>query len=236
MTSAAPDWGQWLLLDMSIGPCLKVHRAWWHKSALPDLIKAFFLYLSWPSAWLCSKVFLESSSNPINSTSTLAAMKTTKLSKLQPHQDFPGGPGELCFHCRGRGFSPRSGTKILHAGQSEKQTNKTNAPIFKNQFNWRLRTLPYCGSFLPYIDMNQPWVYMCPPSWISLPPPSPPHPSGLSQSTSFGYPASWIKFALVVYFTHGNIHVSVLFSHIVSPSPSPNVPIFRKVLYIHYRV
>ena len=24
--------------------------------------------------------------------------------------------------------------------------------------------------FLPYIHMNQPWVYMCPPSWTSLPP------------------------------------------------------------------
>ena len=31
--------------------------------------------------------------------------------------------------------------------------------------------------------MNQPWVYMCPPSWTPLPPPSPSHPSGLSQCT-----------------------------------------------------
>ena len=33
--------------------------------------------------------------------------------------------------------------------------------------------------------MNQPWVYMCPPSWIRPPPPSPSHPSGLSQCTGF---------------------------------------------------
>ena len=31
------------------------------------------------------------------------------------------------------------------------------------------------------IDMNQPWVYMCSPSWTPLPTPSPAHPSGSSQ-------------------------------------------------------
>ena len=35
-----------------------------------------------------------------------------------------------------------------------------------------------------YIDMNQPWIYMCSPSRSPLPPPSPPHPSGSSQCTS----------------------------------------------------
>ena len=29
--------------------------------------------------------------------------------------------------------------------------------------------------FLPYIDMNQPWVYMSSPSWTPLSPPSPSH-------------------------------------------------------------
>ena len=38
--------------------------------------------------------------------------------------------------------------------------------------------------FLPYIDMNQPCIYMCSPSWTPLPPPSPSHPSGSSQCTS----------------------------------------------------
>ena len=37
--------------------------------------------------------------------------------------------------------------------------------------------------FLPYIHMNQPQVYMCSPSWLSFPPPSPSHLSGLSQWT-----------------------------------------------------
>ena len=39
--------------------------------------------------------------------------------------------------------------------------------------------------FLPHINMNQPWIYMCPTIPHPLPPPSPPHPAGLSQSISF---------------------------------------------------
>ena len=45
---------------------------------------------------------------------------------------------------------------------------------------------------LPYIHMNQPWVYMCSPSWTSLPPPSPSHPSGSSWCTSPEHPDSYI--------------------------------------------
>ena len=36
--------------------------------------------------------------------------------------------------------------------------------------------------FLPYIHMNQPWVYICSPSGPSLPPPSPSYPSGSSSA------------------------------------------------------
>ena len=55
-------------------------------------------------------------------------------------------------------------------------------------FNWSLITIQYCSGFWPYIDMNQPWVYMCPPSWITLPPPSPSHPSGSCECTSPEHP------------------------------------------------
>ena len=51
--------------------------------------------------------------------------------------------------------------------------------------------------FLPYIDTNWPQVYMC----FPLPPPLPPHPSGLSRSTGFGCPASCVELALVIYIT-----------------------------------
>ena len=48
------------------------------------------------------------------------------------------------------------------------------------------------------------------PSWTPFPPPSLPYLAGLTQSTDFECPASCIKLALVIYFTYGNIHVSVL--------------------------
>ena len=75
--------------------------------------------------------------------------------------------------------------------------------------------------FLLYIDMNQPRVYMCPPIPNPLPPPSPSHPFWLSQWTSFEWPASYIDLGLVIYFTYGKICVSMLFSKIIPPSPSP---------------
>ena len=75
--------------------------------------------------------------------------------------------------------------------------------------------------FLPYIYMNQPWVYMCSPSWALLPPPSSSHLSGSSQFTGPEHPVSCIEPGLVIYFTYDNIHVSMLFSQIIPPSPSP---------------
>jgi len=58
-----------------------------------------------------------------------------------------------------------------------------------NLFSWRLITLQYCSVFLPYIDINQPWVYMCHPPWT--PSHLPPHalplgcPSVLALSALF---------------------------------------------------
>ena len=53
------------------------------------------------------------------------------------------------------------------------------------------------------------------------PPPSPSYPFRLSQSTDFVCPASYIKLSLVIYFTYGNVYVSMLFSQIIPPSHSP---------------
>ena len=74
---------------------------------------------------------------------------------------------------------------------------------------------------LPYIDMNQPWVYMCSPSWYPLSPPSLSHPSGSSQCTNPEHSASCVEPGLAIYFTYDNVHVSMLFSQIVPLSPSP---------------
>ena len=76
--------------------------------------------------------------------------------------------------------------------------------------------------YFPYNDLNQPQVYMYP-SHLEPPsqPPSPSHPSGLSQCTSFECPVSCIELGLVVCFTYGgNIRVSMLFFQIIPPSPS----------------
>ena len=57
---------------------------------------------------------------------------------------------------------------------------------------------------------------MCPPRPEPHPSPaSPPQPSGLSQSTGFECPASFLELALIIYFTYGNVPVSMLFSQII---------------------
>ena len=93
--------------------------------------------------------------------------------------------------------------------------------VFKNwfiYFNWRLITLLWW--LLLYTDMNQPWVYMCSPPWTPRTSLSS-HPSGSSQHTSPEHPVSCIEPGLAICFTYGNIHVSVPFSQIIPPSPSP---------------
>ena len=62
---------------------------------------------------------------------------------------------------------------------------------------------------LPYINMYLPQVYMCSPSlW-------------LSQCTSPKHPVSCIEPGLAIHFIYDIIHVSVPFSKIIPPSPSP---------------
>ena len=75
---------------------------------------------------------------------------------------------------------------------------------------------------LPYIDMNPPRVYMRSQTWTPLPRPSPQHPSGSSLCTSPKHAVSCIGHRLVIRFLHDSIHVTMTFSQIIPPSPSPS--------------
>ena len=55
-----------------------------------------------------------------------------------------------------------------------------------------------------------------------LPPPTPYHLSGSSPSSSPKHPVSWIEHRLALHFLHDSIHVSMPFSQIIPPSPSPS--------------
>ena len=54
-----------------------------------------------------------------------------------------------------------------------------------------------------------------------LPHPLSSDPSGLSQCTSPEHPVSCIEPGLVICFTYDNTYVSMLFSQIIPPLPSP---------------
>ena len=87
-------------------------------------------------------------------------------------------------------------------------------------FNWRPITLKYCGGFCHTLTRIS-HGYTCVPHPEPLPPPSPYHPSGSSQWTSPKHPVSCIEPGLAIHFIYDIIHVSMPFSQIIPPSPSP---------------
>ena len=78
-------------------------------------------------------------------------------------------------------------------------------------------TLQYCIGFAMYEHESTTGIHVLP---ILNPPPSPYPLSGLSQCTSPKHPVSCIEPGLVTHFIY-NIHVSMPFSKIIPPSPSP---------------
>ena len=87
-------------------------------------------------------------------------------------------------------------------------------------FNWRLITLQYCIGFAIHWHESATGIHVFP--ILNRPPPSPYHPSGSSQCTSPKHPVSCIEPGLMIHFMHDIIHVSMPFSQIIPPSPSPS--------------
>ena len=83
-----------------------------------------------------------------------------------------------------------------------------------------LITLQYCIGFAIHQHESAMGVHVF--SILNPPPPSLPyHPSGSSQCTSPKHPVSCIEPGLAIRFIYDIIHVSMPFSLIIPPSPSP---------------
>ena len=95
-------------------------------------------------------------------------------------------------------------------------------------FNWRLIIYNIVVVFAIYLHEPGMSVHVSP---ILNPPPTsfPIPPLRSSQCTSPEPPVSCIKPGMTICFTYDNIHVSVLFSQIIPPSPSPTES--RRLLY-----
>ena len=90
--------------------------------------------------------------------------------------------------------------------------------LFLFFFFFNFLTLQYCIGFALYQNESATGIHVFP---ILNPPPSPYHPSGSSQCTSPKHPVSCIEPGLAIHFIYDIIRVSMPFSQIIPPSPSP---------------
>ena len=78
--------------------------------------------------------------------------------------------------------------------------------------------------FLLYNNMNQLFsIHMSPPSSSSLPLPTPFHPFEVVTEHQIEFSALYSNFLLAIYFTYGNVYISMLLFQFISSSPSPAV-------------
>ena len=89
-------------------------------------------------------------------------------------------------------------------------------------------TLQYCTGFAIHWHEPAMGVHVFP-ILNPLPTPSPSHLSGSSQCTSSRHHVSCIEPRLAIHFTYDNLHVSMPFSHIILPLPSP--PESKRLFY-----
>ena len=97
-------------------------------------------------------------------------------------------------------------------------------------------TLQYCIGFAIHWHESTTGVHELP-TLNPLPPLSPYHLSGSSQCTSPKHPVSCIKPRLAICFLHDSIYVSMPFSQIIPPSPSPTESkslFFKVICYIQF--
>ena len=88
-------------------------------------------------------------------------------------------------------------------------------------------TLQYCIGFAIYQNESATGIHVF---TILNPPASPYHPSRSCQCTSPKHPVSYIEPGLVTRFIYDIIHISMPFSQIIPPSPSPTES--KRLFYI----
>ena len=102
--------------------------------------------------------------------------------------------------------------------------------LFINLFNWRIITLQYCIGFAIHQHESATGIHVFP-ILNPLLPPSPYHPSGSSQCTSPKHSVSCTEPGLAIRFLYDIIHVSMPFSQIIPPSPSPSPTESKRLFY-----
>ena len=101
--------------------------------------------------------------------------------------------------------------------------------ILINYFNWRLITLQYRGGFCLTLTWITHGCTCVPPSWIPLSPPCPSIPLGCPRAPALSAALHTLN-SHWSPVSHVLIRVSMPFSQIILPSPSPRV--WKSVLYV----